>query len=284
MAVYLESEYFSMDFLSTDTTLEALLSEPGVESGYLDMSSAEAKDCSGMLILSSNAGGFSPSTSEPSEYAESGIASPFDANELFREALGESYSLPLFPATSSVSLTSQPQFNSREVSPCLSSSQLGHALPSSTSPSLPPLDKQCERNRKNAEAAKQNRQKKKLYVSSLEKEAVSLRTEVSNLKQRCSNLESSNTRLETEVAYLKSVLVNQSKLSSLLAKIPISEGGVHLTSSFSLGKKADPCEEECSRRRAKRARLDDQTAAGVCLHVSNDRVSLEFCAECSLRS
>ena len=158
-----------MDVLSTDTTLEALLSEPGVDSSYLDMSSAETKDCSGMLILSSNAGSSSPSASEPSEYAESGIASPFDATEFFREALGEGYSLPLFPATSSVSLTSQPQFNSQEVPPCLSSCpQLDCTLPLSTSQS-PVSDKQCERNRKNAEAAKQNRQKKKLYVSGLER-------------------------------------------------------------------------------------------------------------------
>ena len=280
-----------MDFLSTDTTLEVLLAEPGIDSSYLDMDlpSAETKDySSGMLLLSSNGGGFSPSTSEPSEYAESGIASPFDGNEFFREALGESYSLPLFPATPSVSLTSQPQFNSPDAPPCLPNhhpTALQHdVLPTPTSPSLPALlDKQCERNRKNAEAAKQNRQKKKLYVSSLENEAALLRNEVSSLKQRCSNLESCNTRLQTEVAYLKSILVNQSKLSSLLAKIPTSEG-VHLTSSLSLGKMADPSEEEYSRRRAKRARLDDQTAAGVCLHVANDRISLEFCAECSLRS
>ena len=245
--------------------------------------------CSDDVTLLASGGGFSPSVSERSTGYESGIASPFNENDLF--GVGEGYFLlPTSPPTTSLSLTSQQQPTSSSFLPTLSSTRQTDIAPAvsstpTTTQSDTRSDKQWERNRKNAIAAKQNREKKKLYMSSLENEAATLKAEMTILKQQNKDLESCNARLEKEVSYLKAVLANQSTLSSLLAKIPTTEG-VHLTSSFNRGKRATRSGDDnlCASLSTKRAKFDEQMAAGVCLHVANDRVSLEFCAECSLRS
>ena len=245
--------------------------------------------CSDDVTLLASGGGFSPSVSERSTGYESGIASPFNENDLF--GVGEGYFLlPTSPPTTSLSLTSQQQPTSSSFLPTLSSTRQTDIAPAvsstpTTTQSDTRSDKQWERNRKNAIAAKQNREKKKLYMSSLENEAATLKAEMTILKQQNKDLESCNARLEKEVSYLKAVLANQSTLSSLLAKIPTTEG-VHLTSSFNRGKRATRSGDDdlCASLSTKRAKFDEQMVAGVCLHVANDHVSLEFCAECSLRS
>ena len=246
--------------------------------------------CSDDVTLLASGGGFSPSISERSAGYESGIASPFNENDLF--GVGEGYFLlPTSPPATSLSLTSQQQSTSSSSSSLstLSSRQNAIAPAVSSTPTTTRSDtlsdKQWERNRKNAIAAKQNREKKKLYMSSLENEAATLKAEMTVLKQQNKDLESCNSRLEKEVSYLRAVLANQSTLSSLLAKIPTTEG-VHLTSSFNRGKRdvRSGDDDLCASLNKKRVKFDEQMAAGVCLHVANDRVSLEFCAECSLRS
>ena len=249
------------------------------------------RSCSDDVTLLASGGGFSPSISERSAGYESGIASPFNENDLF--GVGEGYFfLPTSPPITSLSLTSQQQPTSSSSSSLLtlSSTRQTAIVPAvsstpTTTRSDTRSDKQWERNRKNAIAAKQNREKKKLYMSSLENEAATLKAEMTVLKQKNKDLESCNARLKKEVSYLKAVLANQSTLSSLLAKIPTTEG-VHLTSSFNRGKRATRSGDDdlCASLSKKRAKFDEQMTAGVCLHVANDRVSLEFCAECSLRS
>ena len=141
-----------------------------------------------------------------------------------------------------------------------------------------PEPKVLERNRKNAEAARQNRQKKKQYVETLEKERISMRAENVVLKTKCRELQEKTRKLQDEVTYLKSVLANQSTLASLIQNIPNSPD-VRLTSSFSLKR---PVEGDTSTgASAKRVKKDSTTTGGVCLHVSKDVVSLEFCATCS---
>ena len=244
----------------------------------------DTSSCSDDVTLLASSGGFSPSISERSAGYESGIASPFNENDLF--GVGEGYFLlPISPPTTS---QQQPTSSSSSSSslPTLSSTRQNAIAPAvSSTPTTTQSDKQWERNRKNAIAAKQNREKKKLYMSRLESEATTLKAEMTILKQQNKELESCNARLEKEVSYLKAVLANQSTLSSLLAKIPTTEG-VHLTSSFNRGKRATRSGDDdlCASLSTKRVKFDEQMAAGVCLHVANDRVSLEFCADCSLRS
>ncbi|XP_003390481.2 PREDICTED: CREB/ATF bZIP transcription factor-like [Amphimedon queenslandica] len=93
-------------------------------------------------------------------------------------------------------------------------------------------DAAVERNRKNAIAARANRQKKKEYVSKLEEQVESLSAENKSLFERCRGLEGHVSDLKQEVVYLKSVLANQSSLSSILRGLPDIKG-VSLQSSFS---------------------------------------------------
>ena len=135
-----------------------------------------------------------------------------------------------------------------------------------------------ERNRKNAIQAKMNRERKKAYISSLEDEIKDLKTENDELREGQDKLRNANRALEDEVMYLKSVLANQSSLSSLLKNIP-NVKDVRLTSSFSHRKRSADLDHdyEMPSKRTKKT-------AGVCLHVDSNNVSLEFCAQCSRRS
>ena len=136
-----------------------------------------------------------------------------------------------------------------------------------------------DKNRKNAEAARQNRIKKKKYVEGLEKERSSLKTENVVLKTKCHEYQTRCQRLQSEVDYLKSVLANESVLASLIQNIP-SVPGVKLTSSFR--KRANSSSSSSSAEGGvvtKKVKLT--SSAGVCLHVSKNIVSLEFCENCS---
>lgn len=155
--------------------------------------------------------------------------------------------------------------------------------PSQSSGKQRASDGLLERNRKNAEAARQNRIKKKKYMEDLEKEKSGLKTENVILKTKCGELEASVRRLTAEVQYLRSVLANESTLSSLIQNIPDAPG-VSLTSSFSRKRPLkDSVNNTGSDRRAKKSKpsSDEPVTGGVCLHVSKSVVSLEFCATCS---
>lgn len=145
-----------------------------------------------------------------------------------------------------------------------------------------------EKSRKNAEAARQNRLKKKKYMEDLEKDRSRLKAENVIVKTRCSELQTKNRKLETEVAYLRSVLANQSTLATLIKNIP-GIPGVNLTTSLTTMPRKRPCENpgktSSTSPSAKRSRNDSlRHSGGVCLHVSKEKVSLEFCSQCSLKS
>ena len=106
---------------------------------------------------------------------------------------------------------------------------------------------QLDRNKKNAEAARLNRQKKKRYVEDLEKTCSSLKTENVVLKTRCHEYQQKCTKLQSEVQYLKSVLINESTLSSLIQNIPQVKG-VKLSSSFSRKRSHSDDEEQSAKR------------------------------------
>ena len=134
----------------------------------------------------------------------------------------------------------------------------------------------AERNRKNAEAARQNRLKKKKYMEDLEKDCASLKTENVVLKTKCHEYQTKCQRLQSEVTYLQSVLANDSILATLLQNIP-SAPKVKLTSS--LGKRPN----QSGYPTPKKMRLSE-TTGGVCLHVAKDTVSLELCDACSRKA
>lgn len=138
-----------------------------------------------------------------------------------------------------------------------------------------------ERNRKNAEMARQNRLKKKEYVGNLENEVEDGRKRIGDLESALKGAEEERDSYKREVEYLKSVLANQSALAGLLKNIP-SVSGVTLSSSISRKRVA---EHDHSYTPLKKGRHDGRPAslrpAGVCLHVDSGNVSLEFCHHCA---
>jgi hypothetical protein len=166
-----------------------------------------------------------------------------------------------------------------------------------------------DKSRKNAENARENRRKKKLYIEGLEKEVGSLRSERNVLMEKSNNLEKKVGDLQNEVDYLTSVLANESMLSKLIANVSKTPG-VSLSTSFCSSResslkgnkssvKDNNVESErentistrsSSRKRvrdcqpassAKRGRGGTIATGGVCLHVKQSKVSIEFCRHCS---
>ena len=161
-----------------------------------------------------------------------------------------------------------------------------------------------EKSKKNAENARENRRKKKLFVEGLEKEVGQLRNEKNVLMGKSNLLEKKVNELQNEVDYLKSVLANQSMLSKLIANVSKTPG-VSLSTSFCSSRDNDKtslkdndveCEKEntvstrSSKKRAcdsqpatnaKRGRGSTTASGGVCLHVKQSKVSIEFCRHCS---
>ena len=125
-----------------------------------------------------------------------------------------------------------------------------------------------DKSHKNAIAARENRLKKKRYVDGLEKQNKTLLSENARLHKTQDKLENKVSSLASEVAYLKSVLFNQSALSGLLKKIG-PDAKVRLSStSF----------------KSREQRSLQPASGGVCLHVNGKDASLEFCSRCSLMS
>ena len=135
------------------------------------------------------------------------------------------------------------------------------------------------KSRRNAIAAKKNRERKKAQFSALEKEVEKLKAENNSYKKRCTALENGIVTLNKELEYYKAVLANESVLSKLLHNIP-NVNGVNLTSS--LGKRPNGSASPGPVKVVKSSNGQlNPTTGGVCLHVAKDNVSLEFCSACS---
>ena len=158
------------------------------------------------------------------------------------------------------------------------------SLPNQLKPSSKHLTASCaktaevstDRSRKNADAARQNRIKKKKYLEKLEKDRSNLKTENVVLKTRCREYQTKCQGLQAEVDYLKNVLANDSSLVSLIKNIPCVPN-IKLTSSFLSRKRSSPGMK--TPENSKKSKTEN---CGVCLHVSKDTVSLEFCNKCSV--
>ncbi|XP_053392612.1 uncharacterized protein LOC123563972 [Mercenaria mercenaria] len=135
-----------------------------------------------------------------------------------------------------------------------------------------------DRNKKNAVQAKMNREKKKAYIKSLEDEIEELKCENFTLKENERKVSNERNELKEEIEYLKSVLANQSALSGLLKNIGNVEN-VKLSSSLNRKRSADL--DHDYHNVVKRGKLTVRKTAGVCLHVDQGNVSLEFCSKCA---
>ena len=156
-----------------------------------------------------------------------------------------------------------------------------------------------ERNKRNAIAARENRQKKKKYVEGLENDVAKLKEENKTLKTRNESMTTMIRKLSDEVKYLRSVLANESTISLLLKSVA-STPGISLSSSLMQSSASEGNEKENEKQgereyvtRSKKRRSDDiveetplgkrtrsSSSGGVCLHVNNSKVSLELCAKC----
>lgn len=128
---------------------------------------------------------------------------------------------------------------------------------------------------KNAIAARLNRLKKKEYVNNLEKKVGLLLAENGTLKQENGQLTKRVEELEDETRYLRAVLANQSVLAQLLSRL----SGMKLSSS--LFQNANPNDHNYALPRKRVKVKEKETSGGVCLHVDQNHVSVEFCRECA---
>ena len=138
------------------------------------------------------------------------------------------------------------------------------------------------KNRRNAIAAKKNRERKKAQFNALEREVEQLKAENDSYKKRCSALENGILTLNKELEYYKAVLANESVLSKLLQNIP-NVSGINLTTSVGVRKRQNGTSPARPAKRIKpsNGQLNSSTG-GICLHVANNsNVSLEFCSTCS---
>ncbi|XP_028149008.1 CREB/ATF bZIP transcription factor isoform X2 [Diabrotica virgifera virgifera] len=125
---------------------------------------------------------------------------------------------------------------------------------------------------KNAQMARENRLRKKLYVNKLEKEVMALRNDNKKLNSILKNQSSIIKELKQEKKYLSSVIANSADIKSLIRNIHTSTDDLfHINSpTLSLEDHTYTAQD-----------VNESDDAGVCLHVSKHRVSLEFCSKCS---
>ena len=135
-----------------------------------------------------------------------------------------------------------------------------------------------EKSRKNAEMAKLNRQRKKRYIAKLESEVKGLKEQNNKLLQVKTKQELKIETLENEVEYLMSVIRNQTMLSSVLKAVS-SVPGVPLNTS----RKQPKFFEKLPGKRILSEESNDNKkfSGGICVHVSENKVSLEFCSTCN---
>lgn len=154
------------------------------------------------------------------------------------------------------------------------------------------------KNRRNAIMAKQNREKKKKYVSELEDTVEELKKENASLQRNMEQMKKTFEDMMTEIGYLKGVIANQSELSSLLKHIG-SVPGVQFVSSSLLQSGEEQGNSTCMKRKQESGGKNNCVSgkkrktgnlpsavkeAGVCLHVRSGKVSLEFCADCNKKA
>lgn len=133
---------------------------------------------------------------------------------------------------------------------------------------------------RNAVLARENRRKKKEYLTSLEGEITTLKGEKQLIASSLCKANKAISSLKDEIEYLKSVIANETTLGALLKNIPMATGV-----SIKRGRSTTMRSNDNT---TKRHKLDhDYTSTslgyrpGVCLHIAEGSVSLEFCKTCN---
>ncbi|XP_030854888.1 uncharacterized protein LOC764243 isoform X1 [Strongylocentrotus purpuratus] len=173
---------------------------------------------------------------------------------------------------------------------------------------------------RNAVMAKLNRERKKQLMGDLEEKVGLLDTENDALKKQNVRLRKKVNVLARELQYVKSVLANQSTLSGLLKNIKATGLEFHTSMPLQPSRAVsdiplvsqkrkqqfdhDYCIEQNEGLRSRKFAKSESVASvegesidenlpnyasevglgGVCLHVSGDNVSLEFCSKCSAKA
>lgn len=173
---------------------------------------------------------------------------------------------------------------------------------------------------RNAIIARENRERKKQYIKQLECSLEEIKVENYDLTARLDAKTKHCKFLQKEVQYLRNVLANQSCIAALLQNIHATQG-VAFNSSLTTSVNSEnrdlqerPLDENDNFEKTSKgtyvrasgshknikinqgeSKVDDfispltpcpsqdgvNSAGGVCLHVSNNKVSLELCAQCS---
>ncbi|CAN8001879.1 unnamed protein product [Ixodes hexagonus] len=143
---------------------------------------------------------------------------------------------------------------------------------------------------KNAIAARENRLKKKLYVNKLERSVRALTSENAELKRRTRDMAVEVEDLTEEVRYLKSVLANVDEISALVRNIRTAKPNV-LTSLKTAGKRGPAEDHDYVGSNGGGGGVKGSACAvsgpggnGVCVHVADGTLSLEFCHRCASQS
>ncbi|XP_072382985.1 CREB/ATF bZIP transcription factor-like isoform X2 [Diabrotica undecimpunctata] len=125
---------------------------------------------------------------------------------------------------------------------------------------------------KNAQMARENRLRKKLYLNKLEREVLSLRNDNKKLNSILKNQSLIIKDLKQEKKYLNSVIANSGDIKNLIRNIHTSTDDL-----FQINSPTSSLEDHNYTTQD----VHENDDAGVCLHVSKHRVSLEFCSKCS---
>lgn len=134
---------------------------------------------------------------------------------------------------------------------------------------------------KNAIAARENREKKKAYVTLLENQLESLKKEVSALASKNERSEEESRRLCGEVAYLRSIISNIPQIRQLMPAIQSCSSLAPLHNETNL----PPASSALRRSHSQHANSKKwPNNAGICLHLVDGHISLEFCSVCSVSS
>ncbi|XP_003728183.2 uncharacterized protein LOC100891166 [Strongylocentrotus purpuratus] len=137
------------------------------------------------------------------------------------------------------------------------------------------VKKSCEdsattsRSQKNAIAARENRLKKKNEFEEMKRNEALLQEENECLRKENSDQLKTITGLQQKVEYLKSVLFNQSSLSTVLQSLN-PKPKLKLSSSVGVSSQVDGAQ---------------RMSGGVCLHINGSSdASLEWCSKCSMKA
>jgi len=135
---------------------------------------------------------------------------------------------------------------------------------------------------RNALNARINRQKKKAYMASLETQKTRLLSENKRMKTALTSLLCERDDLVDEVKYLKSVLANDSALAKLVESI--HGPPLKLSSRFdraTVKRKGVEDDHDYDPRAKQRTSEHDMSVAGICVHVSENHLSVELCHRCA---